>query len=255
MTPGGAGPRPRRRWIWVLVALATAVVVVVPTTARALLKTELQHQYDPPFRYRRGVADLKVHAGVGGIVTISAGRPGRVTIVTTLAWLFRKPTVTRSWSGRTLTVSASCPSFDPFADCLAGLSITVPPGTAVQGLAGPGSLAVSGLSGPLHRRSGAARRAARRTRNARGRLGPRAQSPGWYRPGLGRLSARIRLAGGRHSTSRSCRVWSRRGPTPTAHTGAPIMSSTARTYACAFFGRSANSRAAEMSSGQPSRYS
>jgi hypothetical protein len=34
---------------------------------------------------------------------------------------------------------------------------------------------------------------------------------------------------GRHSTSRSCRVWSRRGPTPTAAIGAPIMSSRVRT--------------------------
>ncbi len=37
------------------------------------------------------------------------------------------------------------------------------------------------------------------------------------------------LTRARYSTSRSWTVWSRRGPTPIAATGAPIMSSTART--------------------------
>lgn len=43
----------------------------------------------------------------------------------------------------------------------------------------------------------------------------------------------------------------RPGPTPIAEIGAPDISSSAFTYACAFFGRSANVFALVMSSDQP----
>jgi hypothetical protein len=43
----------------------------------------------------------------------------------------------------------------------------------------------------------------------------------------------------------------RPGPTPIAEIGAPDISSSARTYACAFFGRSEKVLAPEMSSSQP----
>src|SRR5262249_10707641 len=54
-------------------------------------------------------------------------------------------------------------------------------------------------------------------------------------------------------SGRSCRVWSRRGPMPTAATGAPVISPTAHTQAVAAAGRAAKWRACEMSSDQPSR--
>jgi hypothetical protein len=47
----------------------------------------------------------------------------------------------------------------------------------------------------------------------------------------------------------------RPGPTPIAETGAPDISSSAFTYAWAFFGRSAKVCALLMSSDQPGRYS
>ena len=59
----------------------------------------------------------------------------------------------------------------------------------------------------------------------------------------------------RHIRGLSWSVWSRRGPTPMPHNGAPIMSSSALTYAWALRGSSPNSRAEETSSHQPSRYS
>ena len=46
-------------------------------------------------------------------------------------------------------------------------------------------------------------------------------------------------------------VSSRPGPTPMAEIGAPDISSSALTYACAFFGRSEKDFALVMSSDQP----
>jgi hypothetical protein len=143
-------PRPRRRWIWVLVALLTATVVAVPATLRVGLKADLQHQAGPILRYQHAISDLQVQANSGGMIAIDAGPPGQVTVTSTSAWLVRKPAVTQSWQGGVLRVSATCPKFDPFEDCQASVTITVPAATAVQGQAGAGSLTVAGLSGPLH---------------------------------------------------------------------------------------------------------
>jgi hypothetical protein len=91
-----------------------------------------------------------VQTGAGGSVKIRPGRDGRVTITRTLQWVFGKPSVTQSWQDGVLRVGASCPRFDPFEDCEASVTITVPAGTAVTAQAGAGSVAVTGMSGPLH---------------------------------------------------------------------------------------------------------
>jgi hypothetical protein len=147
---GPARPRPRRRWIWVLVALATATVIVVPVTLRVALKADLQHEAGPLVSYRSAISDLQVQVNSGGTVTIKAGPPGQVTLSSTLTWLVRKPAVTQSWQGKIFRVGATCPKFDPFEDCQASVTVSVPAGTAVQGQAGGGSLTVVGMSGPLH---------------------------------------------------------------------------------------------------------
>jgi hypothetical protein len=142
--------RRRRRWIWVLTALVTAAFVVLPTTVRVLLKADLQHDYGPLTGYRHQITGVQVRTGSGGVVMIRAGRPGRVTIEPALAWVFRKPSVSWAWHRGILRVSALCPDFNPFEDCQADLTITVPAPTAVQALAGPGMISVTGLTGPLH---------------------------------------------------------------------------------------------------------
>jgi hypothetical protein len=83
-------------------------------------------------------------------VSISAGRPGQVTMQSTLSWLVRKPTVSRVWHGSTLVISARCPKQDPFEDCRVSLNIWVPADLPVRASVGAGSLAVARLSGPLH---------------------------------------------------------------------------------------------------------
>jgi hypothetical protein len=150
MTTAGTGPRPRRRWIWVLVALATAGVVVVPVTLRIALKIAIHHEFGPVVTYRRDVTALKVQTDAGGSVTIRAGQDGRVVIARTLQWVFGKPGVTQSWHDGVLRVGATCPKFDPFEDCQADVTISVPAGTPVTGEAGAGSVVVTGISGSVH---------------------------------------------------------------------------------------------------------
>jgi hypothetical protein len=150
MTTAAIGLGPRRRWIWVLVALATAGVVVVPITLRVALKAAIQHDFGPVVVYRRDVTALKVQTDAGGEVTIRGGQEGRVVVTRTLQWLFGQPSVTQSWHGGVLRVAATCPKFDPFEDCQADVTITVPVGTAVTAQAGAGSVVVAGISGSVH---------------------------------------------------------------------------------------------------------
>lgn len=133
-----------------LVALATATAVAVPVTLLVAVKAGIQHQSGPLLRYRRAITDLQVLANSAGTITIQAGQPGQVTLRSTLSWLVRKPAITQSWQGGILRIAATCPKFDPFEDCQASVTISVPAGTAVQGQAGPGSLTVIGLRGSLH---------------------------------------------------------------------------------------------------------
>lgn len=150
MTTAETGPRPRRRWIWVLVALATAGVVIVPVTLRVALKVAIHHQFGPVVTYRRDVTALNVRTDAGGSVTIRAGQDGRIAITRTLQWVFGKPGVTQSWHDGVLNVGATCPKFDPFEDCQADVTISVPAGTAVTAEAGAGSVVVTGISGSVH---------------------------------------------------------------------------------------------------------
>jgi hypothetical protein len=150
MTAGGTLQRPRRRWVWCLVALVTATVFAVPFRLRIFVPHGTQHAAVSPVSYNRGVSDLQVQANGGAVVTIRAGRPGRVTVGGSISWTFGRPVVTEHWRGRSLQVGATCPKLDPFGGCQVTVVLTVPAATAVQAQAGAGSVAVAGLSGPLH---------------------------------------------------------------------------------------------------------
>ncbi len=141
--------RPRRRWTWASVAVVTAVVLVVPVAFRIGLKGEIQHQVVPVTLFQRSVGEVQVDAP-GQSVTIVRGRPGQVRVVSSLSWLVGRPTIRHAWHGRTLQVSAGCPRFDIFEDCLASLLIRVPANVTVRVAVGSGSAAVAGLTGPVH---------------------------------------------------------------------------------------------------------
>jgi hypothetical protein len=95
--------------------------------------------------------------------------------------------------------------------------------------------------------------------STRGGLRPTDRAAGPQTPdGPGPHRGRGRRGGSATRQSRNELIWivsSRPGPTPIAEIGAPDMSSSALTYACAFFGRSANVFAFVMSSDQPGRNS
>lgn len=145
-----ATARPRRRWIWVLVALVTAMTFVAAFTLRIVPKGPPHHEFGPLASYHRAITGLDVESAGSGAITIRAGRPGQVTVTRVLSWALSKPTVTQSWDDGVLNVGATCPKFDPFENCQADITISVPAGTPVQAQANVGSVTVTGLTGPLH---------------------------------------------------------------------------------------------------------
>ena len=151
--------RPRHRWIWVIVALVTAAFLIVPVALRFGLKALLHHEYGPVRVYHRPVTSVQVSAP-GGTVAITAGRPGQVSVDSTLAWVFSKPAVRESWHGTTLAVSVRCAA--PLqgrgrkqgtrvrvAGCSASLSLSVPADAEVRAAVGTGSATVTGLAGAV----------------------------------------------------------------------------------------------------------
>ena len=147
--PQSGQARPRRRWIWVLVALATAAIVVPSVTVRFWLKAEKQQQTDPLAVYRGRFTAVQIQAP-GGSITVSPGRAGQVSVASTLQWVFSKPAIQVTRSGRTLEISARCPQPNPFEDCQASLAISVPASLDVHADVGAGSADLIGLAGRLH---------------------------------------------------------------------------------------------------------
>lgn len=144
-----APSRPRRRWIWITVAAVTAFVIVAPVSLRLWLKTSHRNLSLPTRVYTEPVSRLQVVAPAGSVTIVpSAGR--EVTVAASLSWDFAKPTVRQAVHGHTLRVAARCPGPDVFEDCQVGLTIHVPAQLAVTVSAGSGSVAVTGLTGPVH---------------------------------------------------------------------------------------------------------
>jgi hypothetical protein len=145
----GAGQPPRRRWIWITVALLTTFVLVTPVALRLWLKTAHHNQALPARVYQQHLTQLTVVAPAGGVTIVPSGRAG-VTVTGDLSWVFGQPFVNQAVRGSTLQVTGSCPKPNAFEDCQVGLTIRVPADLAVDISAGSGSIAVRGLSGPLH---------------------------------------------------------------------------------------------------------
>jgi hypothetical protein len=143
-------PRPRRRWIWVLVALATAGAFASGFRLQLVPGGGSHHELDKPVAYRRAISDLHVQANGGAAVAIRAGRPGQVTVTSSLSWAVRKPMVSETWRGGSFWLGATCPKLAAFGDCQASIVISVPAGTAVHAQVGAGTATVAGLTGPVH---------------------------------------------------------------------------------------------------------
>ncbi|HUC24534.1 MAG TPA: hypothetical protein VMA73_17640 [Streptosporangiaceae bacterium] len=145
----GPPARPRRRWIWVIVALVTVPILISPLAVLEGLKPDPHHEYGPVTVYHRPVTAVRVSAP-GDAVAITAGRPGQVSVASTLAWQFTKPAVRERWQGTTLAVTVYCLAPGPSEDCSASLTVHVPAAVEVQAAVGTGSATVAGLAGPVH---------------------------------------------------------------------------------------------------------
>lgn len=144
----GRPARPRRRWIWAIVALVTGTVLISPLALLVGLKPAPHHEYGPVTVYRRAVTAIRVSAP-GDAVAITAGRPGEVTVASTMAWLVTKPAVRARWHGTTLAVSVHCTAPELFDACSASLIVHVPAAAEVRAAVGTGSATVTGLAGPV----------------------------------------------------------------------------------------------------------
>jgi hypothetical protein len=140
--------RPRRPWIWAIVALATATALISPLALLVGLKPAPHREYGPVRVYDRAVTAIRVNAP-GDAVAITAGRPGEVSIASTMAWLVTKPAIRERWRGTTLAVSVHCPASDLLKDCSASLVVHVPSAAEVLAAVGTGSATVTGLAGPV----------------------------------------------------------------------------------------------------------
>jgi hypothetical protein len=165
-------PQARRRWGWPATATALTVAVLVaagvtvwiglrgPGGTQTARFSDVTH---------RAPSRLVVNLDSGGL-TVRPGPAGQVSEKRVLTWTARQPTVTQSFAGGTLTITSHCPPGQ--LTCGTNVTLSVPPGVAVQahlgssdavvsGLRGPvsltagnGDLRVSQLSGPLQLRSG-----------------------------------------------------------------------------------------------------
>lgn len=140
--------RPRNRWIWALVATVTAAVLITPVALRMALKAEIRHEIVPRTLIHQQVSQIQVDAP-GQSVTVVRGPAGQVKVMSTVSWLLGKPSISHTSHGRILRIQASCPSFNAFGDCQVGLVIKAPAGIAVSAAVGSGSVAITGMTGPV----------------------------------------------------------------------------------------------------------
>ncbi|MFC0528358.1 DUF4097 family beta strand repeat-containing protein [Phytohabitans kaempferiae] len=142
-----------KRTAWM--TLGTAATVVVLLFAGAVAWTWLSPKRTDEDRqsYRQAVARVHLDSNAGDI-TVSPGEPGVVTVEHRLAWSsLRKPTVERTWSGDTLTITGRCPrtglKFGLGSDCTMDYVLTVPPDVTLDLRTEAGSVRVSDLTGEM----------------------------------------------------------------------------------------------------------
>jgi hypothetical protein len=155
-------PKTARGWGWQVIAaaLTVAALAAAGVTVWIGLRPPPRASAQQPggvhtARSRqvthRAPARLVVTIGSGDL-TVRPGPAGRVSEQRVLTWTAREPVITQSYAGGTLTITARCPSPAQRA-CGADLTLSVPPGVALQARLARGDVWLSGLSGSLRVRS------------------------------------------------------------------------------------------------------
>lgn len=151
-------PKTARPWGWQIIAAALTVAAVAaasvtvwiwlrgPVHLTTLTRAGV-HTVQSNHVTREAPARLVVTIGSGDL-TVRPGPAGQVSEQRVLTWTGREPVVTESLAGGTLTITALCPS-SARRTCGADITLSVPPGVAVQAQLTSGDVAVSGLRGPV----------------------------------------------------------------------------------------------------------
>ena len=148
-------PQAGRRWGWPVIAatLTVAALVAAGVTVWIGLRGPVHpagpgvvHTAQSSHTTHEAPARLVVSIDSGGL-TVRPGPAGQVSEQRVLTWTARQPTVTESFARGTLTITSHCPAGQPA--CGTDVTLSVPPGVAVQAQLGSGDAVVSGLRGPV----------------------------------------------------------------------------------------------------------
>ncbi|GAA4617504.1 hypothetical protein GCM10023195_78170 [Actinoallomurus liliacearum] len=142
--------RPRRRVLWSFVAAATAFVLVVPMGVQIWGRLIHQTQRSRLMVSTHPITALEVAIGPGGL-SVTADDSGGVTVDQTLKWATHKPHVKATWEGTTLRLTGACTAWPPLSglSCSVGLDIRVPAGVTLRATSTSGTIAATGLTGPV----------------------------------------------------------------------------------------------------------
>ena len=151
-------PKTARSWGWQVTAAALTVAALAAASVTVWIwlrgpahLATLTQAGEHTVRSRHVTTEAPARVVVtldSGDLTVRAGPAGRVSEQRVLTWTAREPVVTESFAGGTLTITARCPSPGQ-QTCGADLTLSVPPGAALQAQLPSGDVAVSGLRGAV----------------------------------------------------------------------------------------------------------
>jgi hypothetical protein len=128
---------------------STASAHAAAVTASPRLSIPGTHQSTTVYRIRSAVSKVVVVSRVGN-VTIVGGGGSTASVTEQVAYSRTPPVTTRTITGKTLTVTYTCP---PQLACGVAYVVQVPRNVAVQVTAGAGSIRLSGVAGSVTART------------------------------------------------------------------------------------------------------
>lgn len=137
-------PVSERTWMGLAIAAGTVGLLVIAfATAWVVHRVTTKHPMDRVFSGSIHRAVIHVHAG--NITIRNAAGPARVH--STARYLTSKPTIRATLRGGVLTFRSNCGRWW-LHDCSTNISLSVPPGTAIDMEASQGSITAENLSAP-----------------------------------------------------------------------------------------------------------
>jgi hypothetical protein len=123
----------RGRLAWLLAGVAATVIAIA--TAGTSLWYLVAYHPDP-----RAETEKAVYTGeptglavtlADGDITITSGPAGRIEVTRQLQWTGTGPGISERWTGRTLTITQTCPSGFTDTSCQVDYTVAVPAGVSL----------------------------------------------------------------------------------------------------------------------------